>query len=221
MKTPFDRNPTFRAAAVVAGLLALATFSMTPAHAALPSTVAVATPTANGGVTYEGFTFPPTMRVADTELHLNGVGRRAPLYYRVYAAALYLPHKLTTGAAVLADTGPKRLQLRLMTSGPSEEFVKAFDGGIAKRVPPEQLAAMRDRVDAFDNVLRSYGDLHKGDVIDLDYVPGKGTFVAVNDKVNPKVVAGADLYAAMLSIFVGDRALDKGMRDGLLGGTPN
>jgi hypothetical protein len=173
-------------------------------------------------VSYEGYPFESQARVGDLTLQLNGLGKRAALgIYKPYAAALYLVHKETTGAAVLADAGPKRLQLRMLMIGPSSAFVDAFDKGIVKRVPPEQREAMKPRLDAFDDVLRSCGDLHKGDVVNLDYVPGKGTTLTMNGKVRGAPVPGADLYNAMLSIFVGERALDKPMSAGLLGGTPN
>ncbi len=173
-------------------------------------------------LTYEGYAFDTSARVADTELVLNGLGKRAALaIYKVYAAALYLPRKQAVAAAILADTGPRRLQLRMLMDGPSEEFVKAFDKGLAKRVPADQLATMQPRVAEFDTGLRAIGDLHKGDVVNLDYAPGHGTAIIFNGKPRGGVVAGADLYAAVLGIFIGDKPIDKGLKAGLLGGPPN
>lgn len=206
-----------RALALSIAMAALAGSALATPQTQAPS---IATVTATG-LQYEGFSFERNVKVADTELVLNGVGRRAPLKFHVYAAALYLPHKLSTGAAILAEPGAKRLQLRMQVSGPSKYFVDAFDGGIRKRVPAEQLVGMTPRVEAFDAQLRAFGDLKENDVINLDFVPAKGTVVSVNGRTQGGAVPGEDLYRAMLSIFVGDRALDKAMREGLLGGTPN
>ncbi len=171
-------------------------------------------------ITLEEQTFPGTARVADTELQLNGVGMRAAFIYKVYAAGLYLPHKASSGADVFAEAGPKRLQVRMLMNGPSDEFAKAFTGGIGKRTAPAQLAAMKDRIDAFDHTLRSVGDVKKGDVVNLDFAPDVGLTMTLNGRSFGKPVPGADLYAALLSIFVGDRPVDKEMKIGMLGGTP-
>jgi hypothetical protein len=216
----------FAASSFRAGVLALAAgfaFGAMPlAATAAPAAPATITAAPLPPVSYEGYEFESRALVGDLALQLNGLGKRAALgIYKPYAAALYLVHKQSTGAAVLADAGPKRLQLRMLMIGPSSAFVDAFDKGIVKRVPVDQREAMKPRLDAFDDVLRSCGDLHKGDVVNLDYVPGKGTTLTMNGKVHGAPVAGADLYNAMLSIFVGDRALDKPMSAGLLGGPPN
>jgi hypothetical protein len=187
-------------------LIALAAFAFLPiADAATPS------------MTVEDQTFPGDASVAGTPLQLNGVGLRAAFIYKVYLAGLYLPAKAATGAQALAEPGPKRLQVRLLMDGPSDEFAKAFTGGIAKRTPAGQVAAMSERIAAFDRTLRSVGDVRKGDVVNLDYAPAVGLTMTINGKPCGAPVPGADLYAALLNIFVGDRPVDARMKAGLLG----
>ena len=208
------RHPARRAVAgaraLCQGLLGLALIALA-AFVLLPSANA-ATP-----VTLEDQTFPADARVAGTPLQLNGVGLRAAFIYKVYLAGLYLPTHATTGAEVLAETGPKRVQVRMLMDGPSDEFAKAFTGGITKRTPADQVAAMQDRIAAFDRTLRSVGDVRKGDVVDLDYAPAVGLTLAVNGKPVGAPVPGADLYAALLDIFVGDRPVDATLKAGMLG----
>jgi hypothetical protein len=186
-------------------LIALAALAFMPsAHAAAP-------------VTLENQTFAGDASVAGTPLQLNGVGLRAAFIYKIYVAGLYLPAKAATGAAVFAEAGPKRVQVRMLMDGPSDEFAKAFTGGITKRTPADQVAAMRDRIDAFDRTLRSVGNVRKGDVVNLDYVPAVGLTMTLNGKPCGAPVPGADLYAALLNIFVGDRPVDAKMKAGMLG----
>jgi hypothetical protein len=186
-------------------LIALAALAFMPdAHAAAP-------------IAIEGQTFPGDASVAGTPLQLNGVGMRAAFIYKVYLAGLYLPARAATGAAVFAETGPKRVQVRMLMDGPSDEFAKAFTGGITKRTPADQVAAMRDRIDAFDRTLRSIGNVKKGDVVNLDYAPAVGLTMTVNGKTVGTPVPGSDVYAALLNIFVGDRPVDAKMKAGMLG----
>lgn len=191
-----------------AALIALAAFALLPSAKAATATTAV---------TMESQTFPAQASVAGAPLQLNGVGLRAAFIYKVYLAGLYLPAKAATGADAIAQPGPKRVQVRMLMDGPSDEFAKAFTGGIAKRTPADRVAAMRDRIDAFDRTLRSVGKVHKGDVVDLDWLPSKGLAMRINGRPVGTPVPGADLYAAMLDIFVGDRPVDARMKAGMLG----
>jgi hypothetical protein len=187
-------------------LIALAALAFMPAaHAA-------------AAITMEDQTFPAAATVAGTPLQLNGVGLRSAFIYKVYLAGLYLPSKAASGADVVAETGPKRLQVRMLMDGPSDEFAKAFTGGIVKRTPADQVAAMQDRIAAFDRTLRSVGNVRKGDVVNLDYAPAVGLTMTINGKAFGAPVPGADLYAALLNIFVGDRPVDAKMKNGMLGG---
>ncbi len=192
------------------GLLGMALIALA-ALVFLPSARAAAP------ITLENQTFPGAASVAGVPLQLNGVGLRAAFIYKVYLAGLYLPARADTGAAVLGQDGPKRVQVRLLMDGPSDEFAKAFTGGIAKRTPADQVAAMQDRIAAFDRTLRSVGNVKKGDVVDLDYVPAAGLTMTLNGKPCGAPVPGADLYAALLRIFVGDWPVDAKMKAGMLG----
>ena len=209
------RNPARRllaaTRALAQGLLGVALIALA-ALVFLPSAHA-ATP-----ITLENQTSPGDASVAGTPLHLNGVGLRSAFIYKVYLAGLYLPTRAATGPEVFAQTGAKRLQVRMLMDGPSDEFAKAFTGGIAKRTPAEQVAAMQDRIAAFDRTLRSVGNVKKGDVVNLDYAPATGLTLTVNGKGFGTPVPGADLYAALLDIFVGDRPVDAKMKTGMLGG---
>jgi hypothetical protein len=208
------RRITGATRAVGQGLIGVALIALAallfipPAHAAAP-------------ITLEAQTFPGDAKVAGTALQLNGVGLRAAFIYKVYLAGLYLPAKAASGADALAEAGPKRLQVRMLMNGPSDEFAKAFTGGIRKRTPPDQVAAMQERIDAFDHTLRGVGDVKKGDVVNLDYAPGVGLTMTLNGKPCGQPVPGADLYAALLNIFVGDRPVDARMKAGMLGASPD
>jgi hypothetical protein len=196
------------AAALAAAVLALG---------ALPAAIAAEAP-----LKVEGQAIAPTASVAGTELRLNGAGTRAWTVYKMYVAALYLPKKASTVADIVGQPGPKRMQLRILMSvgGASGYLADAFTGGIRKRVTPEQFNAMKDRVDAFDKLVRSL-ETKKGDLINLDYLPDAGLTLSLNGKTMGKPVPGDDLYDAMLKIWVGDDAKDKPLRAALLGGPPN
>lgn len=179
----------------------------------------VALPAAAGrAVTVEGTTFPGDITLADTPLQLNGVGLRAVAWFKGYAAGLYLPRKATTTAAVLAQPGAKRLQLRMFVDVDAEEFVKSYRKGIDRNTPPAEVQRIAERSQRFESAVLSLGKLKKQDIIDLDSLPGRGLQLSLNSRPRGEPIPGEDLYAALLRCFLGDSPADRNLKVGLLGG---
>lgn len=188
-----------RALAAFAGLLALG--ALPRAHA----------------VVFEGQTFPDSLTLADTPLQLNGVGLRSAYFIKGYTAALYLTGRARSLAEAMALPGPKRLQMRLLLSVGPEEFSKALVAGVRKNATEEELRALDARIHALDAVIRTLPKSHKGDVVDLDFDPQRGMTLALNGRVRGAPIEGADFYAAVLGIFIGERPIDQRLKKGLLG----
>jgi hypothetical protein len=161
--------------------------------------------------------FEDRIHLADTELQLNGLGLRAVAWLKGYAAGLYLAEKAGTPAAVLAQKGPKRVQLKMMVDVDSKEFVKAFGKGMRRNHSEAEQAALRERMARFDGLVTALGKLRKGDVVDLDWLPGKGLRLALNGRPRGETIPGEDLYAGILKIFVGRDPVDAKLKAGLLG----
>lgn len=173
---------------------------------------------ATAPIKVEGVSFAGSADVAGQLLELNGVGLRAVAWLKGYAAGLYLGSRARTPQQVYAAAGAKRLQLRMLQDVDIEEFVKAFDKGVGRNTPPAEMPALAERVTRFDALLRGMVRVRKRDVVDLDWLPGRGLQLSLNGKPRGAPIPGEDLYAALLRIFVGERPADPEMKIGLLGG---
>lgn len=170
-------------------------------------------------VLVEGQRFEAQLRLAGSELVLNGTGVRAVAWFKGYAAALYAPQRADTAPALLAQSGPKRLQLRMLQEVPPAEFVKALRKGMDRNTPEGQHALLHDRVERFAALIMAGGAVKKGDVIDLDWDPSRGMLFSRNGTLRGEAIAGADFYGALLLSFIGDKPYDQALKAGLLGGT--
>ena len=192
----------------------------TAALAAL--TLAAATALPAQAVRYEGQDFPDTLQLGGSTLVLNGTGKRQVAIYPLYLAALYLPAKATTPDAIYSQSGPKRLEMRivipLVKDVSTQEFVKAISKGVNRNSTDAERAAVAERVRQFNTTIAEVGRVKKGDLLVIDYLPAQGgTVLTVNGKVWGKPIEGQDFYTAFLKVFLGDNNSDARLRAGLLG----
>lgn len=165
----------------------------------------------------DGMEFDDRLRLGGQELQLNGVGFRSVATFKGYAAALYLAERVATPAEVTALPGAKRLQMRMLMDVPAAEFSKALRKGVRRNTPAAERPGLEERLARFDAVVLGLGTVRKGDVVDLDFVPERGLTLALNGRQRGEAIAGADLYAALLRVFVGQRVSDADLKLGLLG----
>lgn len=172
---------------------------------------------AAAAVKVEGVRFDERIELGGSELRLNGTGVRGVAWIKGYAAALYLAGRARTADEVVALAGPKRLRMVMLMGAPASEFIKAFDKGLVRNVAEAEAAALRDRMAQFDAMLERIGQVAKGDIVDMDYLPGRGMTLMFNGSARGPAIPGADFYGALLRAFVGDKPYDKRLRAGLLG----
>jgi len=171
----------------------------------------------SSGMSIGGVSFAPRAEVGGQQLWLNGVGMRASAVIKGFAAALYLPEPARSGEQALRAPGAKRLRMRMMLDVPTEVFVHAIHKYMQRNLPEPQQAALNDRLSTLDARLRALGQVADGDVIDLDFVPASGLLIAVNGRTRVAPIAGADLYEAVMQVFLGERPVDARLKAGLLG----
>ena len=164
-----------------------------------------------------GVRFEPQVQLAGQPLLLNGTGLRAQFVFKGYAAGLYLGQRANNAEAVVAQRGAKRLQMRMLIDVPADQFIKAFHQGIDRNNPPEVRARLAGRAALFDALLRPLGEIHKGDAVNLDFLPGQGLLFWHNGRQLGAAIPGEDFYGALLRVFVGEHVSDERLRAGLLG----
>jgi hypothetical protein len=148
------------------------------------------------------------------KLVLNGAGIRKKFFFKIYLASLYLQQQSSDIAEVLNVDKPARVQMRILYSEvDKEKFVAGWNDGFSANLSPDELQAVRDRLDQFNAMFET---LREGDLISLDYMPDKGTVVTIKG-VEKGVVAGGDFYQALLKVWLGESPISKSLKKELLG----
>lgn len=165
----------------------------------------------------EGQKFEPTVQVGGQTLNLNGVGLRRRAIFKVYVAGLYVPQKSTNATAVINDKGPRRVSLRMLRAVDADSFIDSFNDGLKNNLSESQLAALKPQVEALAATLKSIGEAKKGDAIDFDYTPDGGTRISVAGQPRGNPIPGAEFFAAVLRIWLGEKPADESLKKGMLG----
>ncbi|MDB4575751.1 chalcone isomerase family protein [bacterium] len=161
-------------------------------------------------------TLPDKVKIpgSDVELLLNGMGYRTKFVFKIYVAALYTETSVTTRDSVQSLKGPKRIVMHMVYDEVErEKIIDGWNEGFEENNSDEQLKKLQARIDVFNSY---FSDLKRGDVLLYDFIPGTGTRVTINGE-EKGVIEGADFYAALLDIWLGDEPADDDLKDAMLG----
>lgn len=149
-----------------------------------------------------------------TKLTLNGAGIRSKFFFDIYIAALYLENNADSAEQVVNDLGAKRLQMHfLYEEVERKSLIEAWNEGFGGNLDPAALKNLQGRIDTFNSW---FDTVREGEQIVLDYLPGTGTRVVINE-VDKGVIAGKDFNDGLLSIWLGKTPVTKELKRNLLG----
>jgi hypothetical protein len=175
---------------------------------------------ATAALQMDGLSLEESVQVAGKNLRLNGAGISMRMIFKVYALGLYLQNRQDSTSEVLRGDCPRRLliaMLRVVSSNDFHDELRQYAAAEGAAIPAHILDNMGQLVQAIEH--QSNG-LRKGDTLTLDWVPGTGTLVELNNKPLTAPLRGLAFYNALLNIWLGDKPADSGLKMKLLGRTP-
>lgn len=179
---------------------------------------------AQAAVEMEGVRVEETAMVGGRKLILNGIGLRRRGYFKADVTALYLPEKRTTPEPILRLDGPRRIQLNILREFTSSTISRIFISDFKQAATEDEFKKLIEVVGqigaAYSNVRR----VVKGDVVNLDWVPGTGWMASHNGRQlaadtgsgNPVAINNELAYQIYMRMYIGPNAPDE-LRAGLLG----
>lgn len=163
-----------------------------------------------------GIKYADSLKVGGKDLQLNGLGVRNKMMFKVYATGLYLQDKKSTVEEVFAAEGPRRLRLVMMRDVSSESFGDSFMSGINNNSESKDKTKIVTQISTFGEMFAAIPGLKKGDVLDLDWIPGTGTVCILNGKQVGETVQDVNFYNAILRIWLGNKPADASLKPKLL-----
>ena len=162
--------------------------------------------------------FPNDVTVGGQKLSINGYGMRFRFGFRVYAAALYTPTKLTKNEEVVKPTVAKRMHLVAQRDVKGDDFGKLFARGIEENMSKEDFSKIINGVIRMSAIFADAKQFAKGDVIMIDVIPGTGLTTTFRGKQQGEPIKEPEFSQAMMQIWFGKKPADEQLRVALLGG---
>ena len=175
---------------------------------------------AAAGVELAGIKYPPSVRVGNQALRLNGAGIRYRFVVKVYTAGLYLAAPATTPEAVLAAPGPKRLHVVMLRDIDASELGRLFTRGMQDNSPREEFAKSIPGTLRMADIFSAKKRLKEGENFSVDWVPGEGTQVLVNGRPQGEPIKEPEFFQALMRIWLGANPADSALKESLLGAPP-
>ena len=166
--------------------------------------------------TVAGIKFEPEVTSGGQKLQLNGTGVRIRAIFRVYAAGLYTPNKVTKNEEVLRP-GAKRLHMVALRDVKGEEFGKLFTRAMEDNASREEFSKSINSVIRMGQIFADAKQFAKGDSIVLDFVPATGLVVSHKGKPLGDAFKEPEFQSLMLKIWFGPKPADEALRKALLG----
>ncbi len=168
--------------------------------------------------TIEGFEFPEILPQSTDhpELQLNGASVRT-LYYLVdtYVGLLYVEQPSANPDQLIEQESYKRIVYHILVNRVSgRRIATAMYDALQLNISTDEAAKMDERLDKLVKMFD--GKLVRGDAGYVDYVPGVGSRVVINDEVKG-ILSGKDLYDALLKIWIGEYPVSHRFKNEILG----
>lgn len=170
--------------------------------------------------TERGHQFPEFVRLTPggPRLARRGSGRFRFFFVPYYECALYTLPELRDAPSVLANDAPRRLIIDALRQISAFEFLWGLDQGLADNSTRAELRAVQRDLERVRAIVREVGGLERGMRGALDYLPGIGIRLLLNDRPQGPAIGDKALADALFKVWLGEQPLDVSLKEQLFGG---
>lgn len=161
-----------------------------------------------------------TVAAAASPLVRNGDGVHSQGATDLYRASLYLSQPANSLDQLLHAQGSKRLELQMLREMSSDELGRLFLRGMEKGGNRYEFSRTIPGLIRMSEIFSQHKRLVAGDVLAIEWIPGKGTVISVKGQTQGAPIADPVFFEALLGIWLGNSPVDAGLKSSLLAGTP-
>lgn len=160
--------------------------------------------------------FPAELTLQNSKLVLNGTATRSVWGFGVYRIGLFLSERSADADSIIgSNRSPKRVRIAMLREVSEEQFADTVQTSIDRNFSDGEKKKFAQELAAFLGTFRNGADLREGSIVTIDYLPGKGMSMGLDDRPIGSI-PGDDFYHAILRLWIG-KPIQPSIRTGLLG----
>jgi hypothetical protein len=159
----------------------------------------------------EGITEGPTVEAAGAQLVLNGTGTYRRYLFSIYRVYLYLEHRSSDAAEILASPGPKFARMTFLRDLDADDLKDAWLANFEAQCASE-CESLRPYLNQITEKLPT---IRRGDSIEFTFLPDRLLMTKAGSE--PETVESGAFAAFQLRSWLGDKPPSESFRSGLLG----
>ncbi len=169
----------------------------------------------------EGVELDDSVTVNGQKLVLNGAAVRKRGYFKADVTALYLPKKTSNPDAIYKLDGVRRIQLNILREFTSSTISRIFLADFKQSATDDEFKRLIGPIGQIGSAYANVKKVSKGDVVNLDWIPGTGWTATHNGKLLTMDGGGNAIkdelaFQIYLRMYIGQGAPEE-LRNGLLG----
>ena len=161
--------------------------------------------------------FEETTQLEGQSLVLNGMGNYSINRVKMYTVGFYLPSRKTTAADILALPGVVRVKLVMLKTVESETMSRRFIADIHANTSKDDRLKIANQILTMGMAFGTVGDWNVGDVMTIDWLPGRGTVMRLNGKQVMDAFKEQLVMQSILKIWIGENVYDTKLKKLLVG----
>ena len=164
-----------------------------------------------------GVKLEDSVEMQGRKLQLNGAGVRYKFIVKVYVAGLYLSQPARSTSEVMDAPGPKRMSITMLRDIDTNELGKLFTRGVEDNTAKGSLSRLIPGLLRMGQIFSDHKKLLAGDSFQIDWLPGVGTVITVQGKVQGEPFKEPEFFNALMGIWLGKSPADWQLKEALLG----
>ncbi|RZI80972.1 MAG: hypothetical protein EOP38_20805 [Rubrivivax sp.] len=170
----------------------------------------------------EGIPVEDSYMVDGGKLVLNGAGMRKRAYFKTDVTSIYLSAPRNSIEGIEAAPGGKRIHLVILRDIPGSTASRYFINDFKAVATDAEFKQLINEIGQLGEIYSKIRQVNKGDVFNIDWVPGKGISSSLNGKPmvldgNPATYMNNELmYRLMVRMYLTSGGSSE-MRENLLG----
>ncbi|MEE9384697.1 MAG: chalcone isomerase family protein [Nannocystaceae bacterium] len=145
--------------------------------------------------------FPLRLTVGGTSLHRVGTGLREFFFFDIYTLGAYSESGACDPAEMITRDEAKYIRLRLERDIPRERMTSTLKDSLEKNLLPGASEGLKRQVGQFLALFRT--DLKGGTLVEIAYLPGKGTILKQGGRRLGSFIVGKDLSDTIWRAYFG------------------